>query len=234
MQISGLQKTTLLDFPGHVAATVFLQGCNFCCPFCHNKDLVLGSPKAFCTEEELLIFLKKRQGILDGVCITGGEPTLHKELFSLIDNIKNLGYLVKLDTNASNPAVLKALHERHMLDYAAIDIKTCKERYKMVCGWDDAKESKLLPLIEESVSWLLEGHIPYEFRTTVVKELHRMEDFLPIGEWIGGCSSYYLQSYKDSDSVISPGFSSYTKDELTDICRLLKPYIPHVEIRGID
>ena len=231
MEIYGFQKTTLLDYPGHVACTIFFGGCNFRCPYCHNKDLVL-SPKSLpaVSEETVFSHLKKRQGILDGVCITGGEPTLQPELDGFIAKIKELGYDVKLDTNGSHPKVLRSLCERHLLDYVAMDIKHSPERYPDVCN----SPSLSLDAVNESVSWLLEGRIPYEFRTTVVRELHSREDFEKIGAWIAGADAYYLQAYRESEQVIRPGFTSYTRKELEGFQSLLKKYISHVEIRGVD
>lgn len=231
MKICGLQKTTLLDYPGHVAATVFLGGCNFRCPFCHNKDLLDGSAPALYSRDELLAFLEKRASILEGVCITGGEPTLYpEELEALIREIRARGYLVKLDTNGFRPDVLKHLCTANLLDYVAMDIKTCQENYSIVAGAPGLD----IRAIEESAAFLIQGNIPYEFRTTVVKELHRAEDFLKIGLWLENCSAYYLQNYTDNEHVLQPGFSSYSSQELQAFADLLKPYIRHVELRGID
>lgn len=231
MKICGLQKTTLLDYPGHVAATIFLGGCNFRCPFCHNKELLGGDAQELYTTEELLAFLRKRASVLEGVCITGGEPTLFPEdLEALIRNIRSYGYKIKLDTNGFNPGVLKHLCQEQLLDYVAMDIKTCRERYPIVAGVSSLDISR----IEESVAFLLNGSIPYEFRTTVVRELHSSEDFIKIGQWIKGCSAYFLQNYVENDNVLVPGFSSYTADELHDFISLLKPNIQHIKLRGID
>lgn len=231
MKICGLQKTTLLDFPGHVAATIFLGGCNFRCPFCHNKDLLGSDAEALFSQEELLSFLKKRASILEGVCITGGEPTLFpEELESLIGEIRGYGYLVKLDTNGSRPDVLKHLCREKLLDYVAMDIKSSPAGYAKVAGVPDLN---LVP-IRESVDFLKEGHVPYEFRTTVVKELHSARDFLEIGAWLQGAPRYFLQNYVESDHVLQPGFSSYRPEQLQSFARILEPYIPHVELRGID
>ena len=182
MRIGGLQKLTLLDFPGHVACTVFLHGCNFRCPFCHNAPLVLGTDVI--SEEEILRFLKKRQGLLDGVAITGGEPLLSTGLDALLEKIKALGYRVKLDTNGSFPARLRELIDRQLVDYVAMDIKNTREKYALTAGADG-----MLPAVEESVRVLLRGLIPYEFRTTVVDELHEPEDFSAIGRWLSGAQA---------------------------------------------
>ena len=230
MKICGLQKTTLLDFPGHVAATVFTGGCNFRCPFCHNSELLPGTVEAEYETGEVLDFLRKRKGILEGVCITGGEPTLDKDIFCLIDKIKELGYPVKLDTNGSHPWILKKLINNTMIDMVAMDIKSSKESYARVAG---SKHLDLKPICE-SVDFLMSGSVPYEFRTTVVRELHTQEDFRSIGNWLAGCRAYYLQAYKDSPEVIRPGFSSYSKRDLDYFCLILSRTIPAVYIRGID
>ncbi len=230
MKICGLQKTTLLDFPGHVAATIFTGGCNFRCPFCHNSDLLEHDIEAAFTDEEVLRFLAKRRGILEGIAITGGEPTLQPDLEDFILRVRELGYKIKLDTNGSRPDVLRTLCEKGLIDYVAMDIKTCKERYPDVAGIPSLK----LDAIQESVEFLKQGTIPYEFRTTVVKELHSAEDFSRIGEWISGASNYFLQNYVDSDQVLVDGFSSCSKDELLSFMSIVKPHIQHVELRGVD
>ncbi len=231
MSIHGLNKLTLLDFPGKVAATLFLGSCNFRCPFCQNGDLVLNAAsQTVIDQEEVLRFLKKRQGILEGVCITGGEPTLYADLESLIRQIRDLGYAVKLDTNGYRPEVLKDLVDKDLLDMVAMDIKSDKEGYAKVAGKPDLNISN----IEESVSFLMEGHVAYEFRTTVVKELHTKEVFENIAAWIGGCQTYYLQNYKDSDAVIQRGFHGFSIEELKEIQEILEHKIQVVGIRGID
>lgn len=230
MKICGLQKTTLLDYPGHVAATIFLGTCNFRCPFCHNKELLGADAAEQYTKDEVLQFLKKRAGILEGVCITGGEPTLSPDLEEFICEIRSFGLLVKLDTNGYRPDVLKDLCQKDLIDYVAMDIKTCREHYPQVAGAPGLDIHR----IEESVHFLMHGDIPYEFRTTVVRELHNADDFRKIGEWIKGCSAYYLQNYVESDQVLQPGFSSYTKEELLEFTVLLKPDIPFIQLRGID
>jgi len=231
MQIYGFQKTTLLDYPKHLASTIFLGGCNMRCPFCHNSSLVL-HPTSVPTisAEEVLTYLAKRKGILEGVCITGGEPTIHPDVFELILKIKELGLKVKLDTNGSNPSVLKSLVENHLIDYVAMDIKNSKENYDLSIGINHYNINK----INESIHYLLSSPIDYEFRTTIVKEHHTEEDMLSIGQWIKGAKAYYLQSYKDSGDVLSPGLSSHTKDTLLHFVKLLTPYVPNVQLRGVD
>lgn len=228
MQIYGLNKTTLLDFPEHVAATVFTGGCNFCCPFCHNGDLVKmpqGYPRM--EEEEVFAFLKKRRGVLSGVCITGGEPTLQKDLPDFIKKVKELGYLVKLDTNGYRPDVLKRLMDAGLPDYVAMDIKNSGKRYPETVGKDNLD----LSLIEESVELLMTGSIPYEFRTTVTRQLHDREAFMEIGEWLSGARAYFLQAYRDSEHVMERRFSSYEKEELEEFAEMLRKTIHRVELR---
>ncbi|MFQ6817415.1 MAG: anaerobic ribonucleoside-triphosphate reductase activating protein [Blautia sp.] len=231
MKIYGLNKTTLLDYPGRVAATIFLGGCNFRCPFCQNSGLVLHpSQQPEIAVEEVLSFLKKRQGILEGVCITGGEPTLSADLEDLIRDIRALGYPVKLDTNGTHPEVLISLAEKGLIQKAAVDIKACPENYGTLCG---LSRPDLAPVME-TVDYLLHGSLDYEFRTTAVKELHTEEDFIKIGQWLKGARAYYLQAYRDSEEVLQPGFSSFSAEELLHFRNILKETIDLVEIRGVD
>ncbi|HBI74169.1 MAG TPA: anaerobic ribonucleoside-triphosphate reductase activating protein [Lachnospiraceae bacterium] len=231
MQIHGFNKTTLLDYPQHLAATIFLGSCNMRCPFCHNSSLVLhpDSIPAIPTEE-VLSYLAKRRGILEGVCITGGEPTVNPDLPDLIKEIKALGLKVKLDTNGSNPSLLKALVEDKLIDYVAMDIKNSRENYGLSVGIKEYNTNK----INDSITYLLTSPIAYEFRTTIVKEHHTSEDIRSIGQWISGAKAYYLQSYKDSGEILSPGLSSHTKDTLLSFVKLLTPYVEKVELRGVD
>ncbi len=230
----GLNKTTLLDYPGHLAATIFTGGCNFCCPFCHNKDLVLSPASALTiSKDELLSFLDKRKQILDGICITGGEPTLYSDLPELIKRIKEMGYQIKLDTNGTNPSMLRSLYEQQLLDYVAMDIKNSLDSYSKTAGISTQTFASLKSALLESVSLIQTSGIDYEFRTTVVSELHTAEDFKKIGQWIYGAKAYYLQSYEDSPQVIQPGFHPHSKDTLQSFVSLLKPYIENVELRGI-
>lgn len=232
MMIAGLQKMTLLDYPGKVACTVFLQGCNFRCPFCHNSGLLSSAGDPEIPAEELLTFLKKRQGLLDGVCITGGEPTLHKELPELIRTIKELGFFVKLDTNGFRPAVLKEL--AGMLDYVAMDIKNCPVRYAETAGLPQIPLSH----IEESMVFLMEGTLDYEFRTTVVQEFHTRKDIEAIGKWFQKLSpdrkvkNYFLQPYTDRDSVLCSGLHRPENGDLQGFLEVISPYVHTAKIRG--
>lgn len=231
MQIHGLLKTTLLDYPGHVASTLFTGGCNFRCPFCHNGELVLHPQTApAIPEEEFFSHLKRRQGILDGVCISGGEPTLAPDLEAFIREIRALGFSVKLDTNGYRPEVLIRLCEQGLLDYVAMDIKHTPEKYNSICGIDKFDIS----MIETSAEFLMQGMVPYEFRTTLVRELHQKEDILQIGTWLKGARAYYLQAYRDSDTVISKGFHAHDRKTLFSFVELLKPLIPDTALRGVD
>ena len=228
MVIKGLQKLTLLDYPGEIAATVFLGGCNFRCPFCHNGTLVLGGSENCVSEEELFTFLESRRTKLGAVCISGGEPTLHKELPDLIRKIKDMGFLVKLDTNGTNPRMIKELVSLGLIDYVAMDVKSSPEKYALVSGDPDVD----LSAISESIEFLLTGAVEYEFRTTVVRELHSVEDFAAIGEWIQGARAYFLQPYKDSADVIEKGFSSYSEAEILELLDVVFMYVPNAQIRG--
>lgn len=231
MQILGFQKTTLLDYPGKVAATIFTGGCNFRCPFCQNGDLIL-RPDCIppISEEEILSVLKKRRGILTGVCITGGEPTLQADLPDFISRVRALGYSVKLDTNGYRPDVLAELISSGLLSMIAMDIKTSLRHYPLVAG----SESMDVSNIEKSAFLIRNSKIPYEFRTTVVKELHCLQDFEEIGQWISGAESFFLQSFEDSDGVICPGYHSCSKEELTSYLSTVKKYIPNAALRGVD
>lgn len=231
MQIYGFQKTTLLDFPGHVAATVFTGGCNFRCPFCQNGDLVLRSASLPpIPEEEVIRILEKRKGILTGVCVTGGEPTLQPDLPLFLEKLKALGYLVKLDTNGYRPEILHALHSRGLLDYIAMDIKSSTAHYARAVG---LKELDMAP-IRESALFLRTCGLPHEFRTTAVRGLHEAEDFHQIGQWLKGKDLYFLQSYVHSEGVISPGFDAFGKDELEGFLCVLRTYLPNASLRGVD
>lgn len=232
IKICGLQKTTLLDYPGHVASTIFLGGCNFRCPFCHNAELLGNDAPAQYTVSEVLTFLKKRSRILEGVCITGGEPTLHPDgLEAFIRDIRALGLLIKLDTNGSRPDVVQRLAANGLLNYIAVDIKAGWDNYGAVCGVPDIN----LTAVQEMVAWLKRDTIPYELRTTVVKGLHTAEDFEQIAPWISGCPHYYLQNYVESERILQPdGFGSFSKEELLEFAAIVRPFVGSVELRGVD
>lgn len=230
MKIHGLQKLTLLDFPGRLGCTIFLGGCNFRCPFCHNGNLVLHPEREQeIGEEYILDFLRRRRGILDGVCITGGEPTLERDLPEFMWKVKNMGYQVKLDTNGYKPGVLKRLAGAGLVDYVAMDIKNAPNRYAETAG---VKELEILR-IQESVDYLLGAPVDYEFRTTVTRELHHREEFETIGRWLAGAKRYFLQNYQESDAVICPVYSGYSGEQLERFREILQKTIPVVEIRGV-
>ena len=229
MKISGLQKLTLLDYPGKMAAIVFISGCNFRCPFCHNSDLVLSKGEApEIKEEELFAFLNKRKNVLDGVVISGGEPLLYDETLVLMKKIKKLGYSIKLDTNGSFPKRLEKAVREGLCDYVAMDIKNSKEKYFETCGTEKIDISG----VEKSVEFLKQGLIPYEFRTTVTNELHTIEDMIKIGKWIEGAPKYFIQLYRDSESVIARRCTTPKKEEIEKIKNALAPFFAEVSVRG--
>jgi len=229
MDIHGLQKMTLLDYPGRVACTVFLAGCDLRCPFCHNSGLLEGSVPAELDDKALLAFLNKRKGLLDGVCVTGGEPLLHSGLEKLLAAIKELGYPVKLDTNGTHPARLRGLVEQKLVDYVAMDVKNSPERYGETAGIPGLELSP----VRDSVAFLLEGRVDYEFRTTVVKEFHDAASFRSIGPWLAGAKRYFLQSFVDRDTVLLAGLHPWEEEELRAFADILRPFVPSVELRGL-
>lgn len=218
MLLLGLNKTTLLDYPGRVAATVFTGGCNFRCPYCHNGGLVLKPfEQVRLTEEEILFYLEKRKTVLKGVCITGGEPTLQDDLPDFLYKIKKIGYDIKLDTNGYAPVVLRKLVLEGLIDYVAMDIKSSPEAYRAAAGVEQLDLEK----IRESAAFLKQADIDFEFRTTIVKELHQKEELLAIAKWIRGCPRYFLQQYQDSGQVIGTGFHAYTAAEMKTLEELM-------------
>ncbi len=231
MRICGLNKTTLLDYPGHVAAGVFLGGCNFRCPFCQNRDLVLEPESQPAMEkEEIIAFLRKRKGILTGVCITGGEPTIEEGIEELIKKIKEIGYLVKLDTNGYRPEMIRKLTQKGLVDYIAMDIKNCMEKYGKTAGLQKLDTGR----IKDSIHWIKNSGVDYEFRTTVVKELHGKKDLLAIGRQIEGAKAYFLQGYQEGKGVIAHGFHAYGKKEMEELAECIRPFVPNVQLRGIE
>ena len=230
MVIYGLQRLSLLDFPGKTACTVFTGGCNWRCPFCHNASLVTGlSTIETVPEDDFFAFLKKRQGILDGVCITGGEPLLQPDIIEFIKKIRELGYSIKLDTNGSFPGKLKEAVNSGLVDYVAMDIKNSPDKYPLTTGTADAD----MTAIYESAAFLMSGVVDYEFRTTVVKELHTQADFEKISEWLKGAERLYLQSFTDSGDILGGNFSAHGKSELEKFKLILEKNIPCVSIRGV-
>ena len=230
MRIQGLQKLTLLDFPERTACTVFTAGCNFRCPFCHNASLVVDIPKnASIREEEFFLFLEKRIGILDGVCVSGGEPLLQPDIELFIKKIKDMGFAVKLDTNGSFPDKLIRLVEQGLVDYVAMDIKNSPESYAITTGLEVLD----VEVIRKSVSYLKEGHVPYEFRTTVVKHYHSKESFKEIGKWLQGTEKYFLQKFVDSGDLIGKHTRGCDEKEMKEFLQVVQAYIPNAKLRGM-
>ncbi len=231
LRIVGLQKVTLLDFPGAVACTVFTGGCNFRCPFCHNAPLVSeGKSGETLAEGDVFSYLEKRRKILDGVVVSGGEPTVHKDLPELLSRIKSLGFLVKLDTNGSHPGMLRQLMEDGLVDRVAMDIKNGPKQYRQAAGVEVD-----LQAVEESKRLLMEGRVDYEFRTTLVRGLHTQESVLALAKWIQGAKEYYLQVYQDTGNVLRPqGLGPFDKRQMLEFAESIKPYVPAVQVRGLE
>lgn len=224
----GLQKLTLLDYPGVVACTVFTGGCNFRCPFCHNASLVASGDAGLISKNEVLDFLRRRAGILDGVCITGGEPLLHAETLDLATEIKTLGYKLKLDTNGSFPERLEKAINAGLVDYVAMDIKNSPAKYGMTAG-----NESVLPQVERSVELLKNGKVQFEFRTTVTGNLHEKSDFTAIGQWLQDVPKYFIQPFLASDEVLVPsGDYPVSQEQLEDFLTEVRKFIPGAEIRG--
>ena len=226
MTFGGIQKLTLLDYPGKVACTVFTVGCNFRCPFCHNGSLVEGAPIETISEEVVLDLLTKRKGILEGVCITGGEPLLQPELPDFLRRVKALGYPVKLDTNGSFPEKLKALVAEGLVDYVAMDLKNAPARYAETAGVET-------PNVDESIDFLLSGEVDYEFRTTVVAEYHTVADIEAAAKRISGAKRYFLQNFVESEFVLQPGLSACTRETLEEMKKAASQYVADVSLRGV-
>ena len=228
MNFDGVQTLTLLDYPEQVACTLFTGGCNFRCPFCHNASLVM-YPESVWEGDAVLAFLKKRQGVLDGVCVTGGEPLLQKELPAFLELVKNMGYKVKLDTNGAFPEKLAELVGAQLVDYVAMDVKNSPQLYAKTIGLDtyDLKD------VEKSVDFLLGDNVQYEFRTTVVREFHQDESFHAIGKWIGGAKKYFLQAFSDNDNLICSNLSGYNAIEMEQFRQIALAYVPNTQLRGV-
>lgn len=230
LKIFGFQKTTLLDYPSKLASTIFLGGCNFICPFCQNSDLVLLKENLRSINVDVILsYLDKRKNILDGVCISGGEPLLNPHLKYLIKEIKKLGLLVKVDTNGTNYEHLKELIDLKLIDYVAMDIKNSKEKYSLTTGLNNID----LTNIEKSINLLKENKIDYEFRTTLVKEFHTKKDIEKIGFWLKGAKNFYLQNFRLSEGVFNQNLHGFSLEELNEFKQILENYIKNVNIRGI-
>lgn len=230
MNFSGFQKLTLLDYPGKVACTLFTSGCNLRCPFCHNASLVTHIDNSnIYKKEEILAYLKKRQGILDGVCISGGEPLLHAEIEGFISEVKSLGYSVKLDTNGFFPEKLISLVNKGLVDYVAVDFKSTYEKYSLATGIESVDTTPF----KKTVEFLLSGAVDYEFRTTVVKGIHETQDIVEIAKTISGAKRYFLQSFVDSGDLISSGFCAFSPENMKKARDLASTFVTNTEIRGI-
>lgn len=227
MKIAGLQKLTLLDYPQKPACTVFLGGCNFRCPFCHNWELLDGAFPAAMDEAELMRFLQARRGMLDGVCVTGGEPLMSDDVLPLLEKLREMGYAVKIDTNGSYPARLERILSAGLVDYVAMDIKNSPEKYALTAGGFSDMEK-----IRESVSLLMQGKADYEFRTTVVDELHCEDDFHAMGKLLHGADKWFLQPFRDRDTVPFDGFHAPSEEKLRAYLSVMRNYVNNAEIRG--
>ena len=232
MKLFGLQKMTLLDFPGHVACTVFLGGCDFRCPFCHNYELAELSVPAVMEEEEFFAFLEKRRSLLDGVAVTGGEPCLYQELPRFLSRIRGMGFMTKLDTNGYHPGILSRILTDGLADYVAMDIKNSPDKYAVTAGIDQIDLSRIL----ESIQMIFSSGTDYEFRTTVVKEFHDEQDFAGIAQMIPGAKRYFLQPFTDRDSVPFGNLHAPDPTDLELFAKVLRLYLPgtDVQIRGMD
>lgn len=227
MNIQGYQKLTLLDFPGKTACTVFTGGCNLRCPFCHNAGLVRTPMAEQNAYDEVMEYLRKRRGVLDGVCVTGGEPLLQPDLADFLREIRALGYAVKLDTNGSLPDRLADLLSEGLVDYVAMDIKSSPNGYAAATG------SVTDPAVyARSVCILQESGIPHEFRTTAVGGLHTPEDFVRIGQWLGDVPAYYIQRFVDSGQLLGEGFHPFSLEEMEHLLAAVREFIPAAQLRG--
>ena len=231
MRICGLQKLAMVDFPGKLAATVFTGGCNLRCPFCHNAPLVTHLEEAeHFSEEEVLDFLRRRQGLLDGVVLSGGEPLLHDGVGAFLRKVRDLGFAVKLDTNGCDPARLAEILNQGLVDYVAMDVKNAPARYAETVGIPGFNPAP----VEESIRLLRKSTVDYEFRTTLVRELHRPEDLDAIAAWLAGAPRYYLQNFVDSGNLIGRGYHGFTAEQLQGFAERVRPFFGAVELRGID
>ena len=227
MNVQGYQKLTLLDYPGRVACTVFTGGCNLRCPFCHNAGLVQTPMAHGSAEGEVLDYLSKRKGILDGVCVTGGEPLLQPDLRAFLQRVKEMGYAVKLDTNGSMPGRLRDLLQTGLVDYVAMDVKSSPAGYSRAVGSEVD-----VAVFEESMRLIQNSGIAHEFRTTAVKGIHTAQDFAAIGKWIGANDAYFIQGFVDSDHILGGGCSAFDADEMQSLLEAVLPHLPRAELRG--
>lgn len=228
MYLGGIQKLTLLDYPGKLACTIFTTGCNYRCPFCHNASLVT-HPSESVSVEYVLDFLQKRRGILQGVCVTGGEPLLQADIWELLRQIRDMGYEIKLDTNGSFPQKLRQAVETGLVDYVAMDVKNCAAAYGETVGRENFDPSD----VSESIRYLLSGAVDYEFRTTVVREFHDAARLRALAEWISGAKRYFLQAFQDSGDLIRPGLHGYDSGEMAALRDAVAEILPCAQVRGV-
>lgn len=229
MHICGLEKMSLVDFDGLVATTIFTGGCNFKCGFCHNSALVLQANNLpLIPEDEVLAYLEKRRGIIDGVCVSGGEPTLQKDLPEFLAKLKGLGYKIKLDTNGTNPDLIKSFYKDNLVDYFAMDIKNDRQNYAKIIGFSEYDTKK----VEESVEFFLSGKADYEFRTTLICEYHKAQNIKDIAEWIKGAKKYFLQKFRDGENCINQGLTAVEQETAQEFIKILSPVIEKVALRG--
>lgn len=234
MKIKAIQKLTLLDFPQHTAATIFTEGCNLRCPFCHNSSLVIDKDDTYIEEEEVLKLLEKRRGLIDGLAITGGEPLLQQDIKAFIKKVRELGFMVKLDTNGTFPERLKELLDENLVNYVAVDIKSSKKNYGKAVGIDGISCEKF----EKTVEILKNSNVDYEFRTTIVKGIHEIQDIEEICKWLGAAPKYYLQMYVDSGDILANRegegtLSAFSPEEANEFLAAAKAIKPNTEIRGL-
>ena len=230
MQIDGFEKLTLLDYPEHIACIIFTRGCNLRCPFCHNSSILeFDDTNAQYSEDEIFNYLEKRKNVLDGVCITGGEPLLQKDIKDFIKKVKRFNLKVKLDTNGTNYLKLKELIDENLVDYVAMDIKNIFEKYPVTTGIKDLQ----IDNIKKSINLLKKSSIDYEFRTTIVKDFHDFDDIENICKLLGKESKYYLQNFMDGDNVLKKGLKSFSDEELKDLKNRLEINYNNVTIRGL-
>ena len=226
-----MQKTTLLDYPEKLACTIFTAGCNFRCPFCHNASLVLRAGEVDeIPEKDLLSYLEKRGGLLDGVCITGGEPLLNPDIEDLIVKIRGYGLLVKLDTNGAFPDRLESLLDKGLIDYVAMDVKNSDEKYGETVGLGESFD---ISAVNRSIDIIMKKAPDYEFRTTVVRELHDLEDILSIARKLKDTKKYFLQKYVDSGDVLACGYSAYEDAEMLSLYDAVREILPVTILRGV-
>jgi len=230
MKIGGFQKTTLLDFPDTISAIIWTNDCNFRCPFCYNKNLVFGNAESI-PEKEIISFLEKRKGLIEGIVISGGEPFLQKDLIDFIKRVKNIGYLIKIDTNGSFPLKIKQLFDEELIDYISMDIKAPKNKYNQLSGVNVA-----ILKIEKSIELIKKRAPKYEFRTTFVPKLLKKEDVIEIGKWLEGAEKYYLQQFKNNPPLVSSEFNDiapYPKEYVIETLEAIKPFFKFCDVRGV-